>query len=282
MPRPLDPSINETEFLHKALQQGYRLDKRSQYDMRPIKLSFGDELGWVECRLGHTRVVAQVSAEIVRPLTDRPYEGFLTISTEISPMASTSYEAARASDEEILMARLLEKTLRRSEAIDREALCIVAGQKVWSVRVDVHFLDDEGNMLDCASIAAMTALRHFRKPDVEVIGEDVTIFSAAERVPVPLAIHHSPLCMSFAFFGQDSIALLDPTHLEQILASGSLTLSLNSQGEICVLSKIGGTPLSADEVMKVVEIGVTRVREVDDLIKSSLENEAKRRIVEVR
>lgn len=27
------------------------------------------------------------------------------------------------------MARLLEKALRRSEAVDREALCIVAGQK---------------------------------------------------------------------------------------------------------------------------------------------------------
>lgn len=90
------------------------------------------------------------------------------------------------------MARLLEKALRRSEAVDREALCIVAGQKVrsiiyptlgrtdarwqvWSIRVDMHFLDDEGNMLDCASIAAMAALRHFRRPDVTVLGEEVTI-----------------------------------------------------------------------------------------------------------
>lgn len=30
----------------------------------------------------------------------------------------------------MLMARLLEKALRRSEAVDREALCLVAGQKV--------------------------------------------------------------------------------------------------------------------------------------------------------
>lgn len=30
-------------------------------------------------------------------------------------------------------------------------------------------------MLDCASIAAITALRHFRRPDVTVVGEDVTI-----------------------------------------------------------------------------------------------------------
>jgi exosome complex RNA-binding protein Rrp42 (RNase PH superfamily) len=49
--------------------------------------------------------------------------------------------------------------------------------QVWSIRLDVHFLDDEGNLLDCASIAAITALRHFRRPDVSVLGEEVTIVS---------------------------------------------------------------------------------------------------------
>lgn len=33
------------------------------------------------------------------------------------------------------MTRLLEKALRRSNAVDREALCIVAGQKVRPARV---------------------------------------------------------------------------------------------------------------------------------------------------
>lgn len=42
----------------------------------------------------------------------------------------TRIAAHSASEEEVLLARLLEKALRRSEAVDREALCIVAGQKV--------------------------------------------------------------------------------------------------------------------------------------------------------
>jgi exosome complex RNA-binding protein Rrp42 (RNase PH superfamily) len=36
-------------------------------------------------------------------------------------------------------------------------------------------------LLDCASIAAITALRHFRKPDVTVNGEDITIVSGSEK-----------------------------------------------------------------------------------------------------
>ncbi|GAA5929486.1 hypothetical protein JCM3775_002354 [Rhodotorula graminis] len=282
MPREPDPSINEAEFVHRCLRKGVRLDGRAMYDLRPVQLTFGDELGWVECRLGDTRVVAQVSAEIVKPLADRPYEGFLNLTTEISPMASVAYEAGRASEDEVLMTRLLEKALRRSNAVDREALCIVAGQKVWSIRVDVHFLDDEGNMLDCASIAAMTALRHFRKPDATVVGEEVTIHSMTERVPVALAVHHSPACLTFAFFGEDSLAVLDPTHLEQQLCTGTLTLALNAQSEICVLSKQGGAPLSADDVMKAVQIGVERVRQVDEVVVKALALDRSRRVVEVR
>ncbi|KAI5479642.1 splicing factor 3B subunit 3 [Pseudohyphozyma bogoriensis] len=267
------PSTSEATFVTKALNQGLRLDGRSPYQLRPLALTFGPDLGWVECSLGETRVVVQVSAEIVKPQSDRPYEGFLVISTEISPMAAANYEAGRASDEEVLLARSLEKALRRSNAVDREALCIVAGQKVWSIRVDVHFLNDEGNMLDCASIAAITALQHFRRPDVEVVGEEVTVHSMTERVPVPLAIHHTPICLTFAFFPDSPQSLLDPNHLETQLSSGLMTLTLNAQSEICVLTKAGGAPLDADEIMRVVMIGVGRVREVDEFIKKELEKE---------
>lgn len=101
----------------------------------------------------------------------------------------------RSSDDEVLITRLLEKSIRRTEAIDREALCILAGEKVrcshtnlrcstdgqlissqvWQLRLTLHFLADAGNMLDCASLAAMCALRHFRRPEVEVIGDEVII-----------------------------------------------------------------------------------------------------------
>ena len=81
------------------------------------------------------------------------------------------------SEEEVLISRIIEKALRRSRAIDTEGLCIVAGEKVWQIRIDLLFLDHDGNLIDCAAIAAITALLHFRRPDVTVLGEDVTIVS---------------------------------------------------------------------------------------------------------
>jgi exosome complex component RRP45 len=39
-----------------------------------------------------------------------------------------------------MITRLLEKSIRRTEAVDREALCILAGEKV-SPTCSVHFSD---------------------------------------------------------------------------------------------------------------------------------------------
>lgn len=36
----------------------------------------------------------------------------------------------RPSEEEVIITRMLEKIIRRSDAVDKESLCIVAGQRV--------------------------------------------------------------------------------------------------------------------------------------------------------
>lgn len=55
MPRPASPSIPEKEFFVSALQQHLRLDGRSPVELRAANLTFGPDLGWVECSLGKTR-----------------------------------------------------------------------------------------------------------------------------------------------------------------------------------------------------------------------------------
>jgi len=40
------------------------------------------------------------------------------------------FQYCRVSEEEVAITRMLEKVLKRSDTVDREALCIVAGQRV--------------------------------------------------------------------------------------------------------------------------------------------------------
>ena len=53
--RPPSPSIPEKEFVVEALKQGLRLDGRAALEMRQPTLTFGPDLGWVDCSLGKTR-----------------------------------------------------------------------------------------------------------------------------------------------------------------------------------------------------------------------------------
>lgn len=121
-----------------------------------------------------------------------------------------------------------------------------------------------------------------------------------------MSIHHTPLCVTFAYLEKfvaslhspysttsiddpcpfallhSNLLLLDPTSQETQVSTGTLTLTLNAQRELCVLSKAGGTPLGVDELMKVVTIGVDVVREMTAEIEAALKADEGVRVIEVR
>ncbi|KAI0290834.1 ribosomal protein S5 domain 2-like protein [Russula brevipes] len=289
--RPPSPSIPEKDFFFAALDQGIRLDDRNFLEARPHSLSFGTELGHVECSLGKTRVLAQVDAKMVRPEPQRAFEGVISIHCELSPMASTEYEPGRQSDEEVVLSRMLDKIFRRSDAIDREALCILAGERVWHLRLAIHALSDAGGLLDCASLASAAALRHFRLPDVEVLGaRDVIMHPPALRAPLPLALHHTPFCISFSFYqapsegaaAQGPRVLLDPAGLEQRLAHGTLHLALTPQRELAVVHKAGGLPLAPGVLMDAVQVAARRAKELDGWLDVRVREDWAQKKIEVR
>ena len=121
------------------------------------------------------RVCAVTTAKVTKPYDDRPTEGFFKFQIVLSPMADPDFQLGRKTEQSIELERILERGLRQSGAVDAEALCIKAGEKVWQIRVDVHVLDNDGNLVDCASIAAVSALLHFRRPDVTVSGQEVIV-----------------------------------------------------------------------------------------------------------
>ncbi|KAF8493680.1 ribosomal protein S5 domain 2-like protein [Russula emetica] len=312
--RPPSPSIPEKDFFFAALDQNLRLDGREFLEARPHSISFGAELGHVECSLGKTRVLAQVDAKMVRPEPQRPFEGLITIHCELSPMASIEYEPGRQSDEEVALARMLDKILRRSGTIDRESLCILAGERVWHLRISIHALADTGGLLDCASLACAAALRHFRRADVEVLGaNEVIIHPPALRAPVPLSLHHTPYCISFAFYratpdpststsktsgaggagaregvtegeGEEMAprVLLDPAGLEHRLAQGMLHLALTPQRELAVVHKAGGLPLAPGVLMGAIQVAARRARELETWLDVRVREDWALKKVEVR
>ncbi|OQO10939.1 hypothetical protein B0A48_05194 [Cryoendolithus antarcticus] len=277
MPREAEPSTNARAFLLQALHEGVRLDRRDFDGFRPISLTFGDEYGVADDSLGKTRVLAKISAEVVKSSEDRKFDGIFTISTELSPLASPAFEVGRQDQTEMLLSRILEKTIRRSGALDTESLCIIAGQKCFHIRADIHVLDHDGNLVDASCIALVAALLHFRRPDFEVHGEEVHVFDSREREPVRLSMQHQPFCVSFGYYESGTIMLLDSTLLEEQCREGEIVVSMNRFGEVCQIAKYGGAPVDGLSVINCTTKALEKVKMLDALVKRKLEEDEKRR-----
>ncbi|XP_064608448.1 exosome complex component RRP45-like isoform X2 [Liolophura sinensis] len=275
--REIPLSSCERDFILKTIAEKQRLDGRQPYDYRKMKISFGLDRGCSQVEIGDTRCLAQVSGEITAPKQTRPTDGILFTNVELSPMACPSFEPGRLSDFGVELNRLLERCLKESRCIDTESLCIVAGEKVWTIRVDVHVLNHEGNLLDCVSVAAITALAHFRRPDVTVNGDEVTVHPVEEKNPVPLSVLHMPLTVTFGFFEQGRYLLVDPLRKEELVMDGQMVIGMNKHREICTLQMTGDMLLLKDQVLRCSNIAVVKVTEITELIQKALKSDAAKR-----
>ncbi|CUG86325.1 ribosomal RNA processing protein 45, putative [Bodo saltans] len=149
--------------------------------------------------------------------------------------------------------------IKVGRALDTESLCVVPGLNVWSIRVDVSILNDEGNAEDVAVWAAMASLLNTRRPEVSVRGETVLVHPPHERDPIPLSIHHVPLpitnvvtphkpsqaaASSSLLTSSLQPFVVDPTLAEVSAASAVVTVALNAEDQVCNILKEGGGDVS--------------------------------------
>lgn len=268
-------TVNEKKFIETALLSDLRVDGRHSFDYRQLTINFGREDGFSEVQLGQTHVMAFVTAQLVQPYRDRPNEGSLAIFTEFSPMADPSFEAGRPGESAVELGRIIDRGLRESRAVDTESLCVLAGKLAWSIRVDIHILDNGGNLVDAANIAALAALMTFRRPECILGGEDaqeVIVQPPEVQEPLPLIVHHLPIAVTFAFISDDNIVVVDPTHYEEAIMRGRLTATINASGDICAIQKAGGIGIMQSGVMQCLRVAAVKAVDIASKIKTAVES----------
>jgi exosome complex component RRP45 len=278
-------ALLQRDFALQALRSGVRVDGRALDAARTARIVLGPSHGQAHVTLGRTVALASATASPIAPYADRPAEGTLSVSVEVSAAASEPaalefavHGAHPPADRTALALRgLVERVIRDSRAIDTEALCILAGKRVWAVAVDVALVDAAGNAADAVHLAAMAALLHARRNEVSISGTDVHIHPFTEREPLPLPVHHVPLTVSYALFaasGSDQatedIAALDPCLAEELAADGALTIALNAHGEVCGLHKAGGLPIAPALVVRCADFAARRVVQLTALLNKAL------------
>nr|XP_017249830.1 PREDICTED: exosome complex component RRP45B-like isoform X3 [Daucus carota subsp. sativus] len=268
-------TINEKKFIKTSLLADLRVDGRRPFDYRRLIIKFGSEDGSSEVQLGQTHVMGVVTSQLVQPYRDRPNEGTLSIYTEFSPMADPSFEAGRPGESAVELGRIIDRGLRESMAVDTESLCVVTGKLVWSIRIDIHILDNGGNLVDAANIAALAALSTFRRPECTLGGEDgqeLIVHPPEVREPVPLIIHHLPIAVTFGFIGEENIVVIDPTYFEEAVMGGSMTATLNTNGDVCAIQKAGGVGVLPSVIMQCLRLASVKAGDITNIIKNAVKS----------
>src|SRR3990167_1904107 len=141
------------------LNAGVRLDGRKLTDYRgPIEIERGiikTAEGSARVRIGETEVMVGVKLEVGEPYPDTPGEGTIIVGAELLPMSNPEFELGPPGIQAIELARVVDRGIRESKALDFKKLCIKEGENIWMVIIDICPLNDDGNLIDAAVLATL-------------------------------------------------------------------------------------------------------------------------------
>ncbi len=163
----------EKNHINKLLDDGRRLDGRTLNQFRDIKIEtnvIDKANGSALIHLGKTKVMCGVKLTFGVPWEDAPKKGSLFVGFETTPMASPDFRSGPPQPKQIELSRVTDRLIRESGIIDLEKLCIIEGEKVWQINIDVYALDNFGNLFDAAALAAVCALATTSIPELSIKG----------------------------------------------------------------------------------------------------------------
>lgn len=258
--------LNPRQYVERFLSNGLRPDGRSLKDdtrmFRKLNItigSIGSALGSAMLKLGNTKVVAGVNAELGPP---EEGTGTLEVVADVKPFASR-YTKPQSVSPSAALATHVRSTLM--PFIDLSALVVESDELAWRLTLTIYCIDADGNVTDAALLAAVAALRDLRLPTISALegddgSDDGAVASIDERVTLPISFDTFPLSVSFALIGAH--ALPDPTHDEEEAADGVLTLLVSARGELRAALKPGGAALEPGMFATCMRLAAARAPEI--------------------
>ncbi len=220
--------------ISQMIDEAKRVDGRELTEFREFKVEQGvieKAEGSARVWLGNSDVLVGVKVETGEPFSDTPNEGVMTVNAELVPLASPTFEPGPPDESSIELARIVDRGIRESKAIDNQKLCIEAGKKVFVVFVDVYVLNHSGNLIDTSALAAMSALLNTKMPNYEVKDGEVTLKQGYTQLP----IKSRPITVTVAKINDK--LLVDPNLEEEQVMDARITFAVNEDGNICAIQK---------------------------------------------
>jgi len=251
----------EGQYALELIMKGKRMDERKFEDFRKIEIEkdvSNKAEGSARVKVGDTEVIVGVKLNTGEPFSDTPEEGILIVNAEFTPLASPDFESGPPGENAIELARIVDRGIRESKCIEVEKLCLVPKEKVWMIFVDVHIINDQGNLLDAAALAAIVALSNAKIPKIK--DEEIVRDEYDRDLPVVF----KPVNITVGKVGNSF--LVDPNLEEEKILDAKLSVGVRDDGKICALQKQGIKELNFEDLEKMVDIAVKKSKDLRKLV----------------
>jgi len=260
------------EKLKAMFAEGKRFDGRGLLDSREIEVTYdvsNKAEGSARVKMGKTEAIVGVKLQTGTPYPDSPDKGNLMVSGDLLPLASPHFESGPPKFPAIELPRLVDRAVRESGMIDFKKLVIKEGELVWTVIIDIYPINDDGNIIDAASIGAVAALKDTIMPEIDEEGK--IDYKKKSQNKLPLSEEIAPI--SFSFFKLGESIILDPTREEEEACDSRTTFGIslwNKQHMLNSCQKKGEAPLTSEDIEKIMETIPKKFEEVSTKLKNFL------------
>ena len=248
------------EKIFDLLNHERRIDDRKFNQYRDIRIQtdyINKAEGSAMVSLGGTTVIAGVKAQIGTPFSNSPDKGIIITNTELLAIASRNFEYGPPNKFAVEISRVVDRSIREAPLVDLEQLCIIEGSKTWKLHIDIYILDFDGNLMDAACLAAVSALITTRIPTVKFVNDELFVDEEhLTRLPIK---NRSVLCTVVKINDQ---LIVDPLYVEETLMDASLSIGFREDGTLCAIQKCGLELMSVQEVMQCMNIAFNMSREL--------------------
>lgn len=224
----METSNVSKSYLSKILSQGKRFDGRGLLDLKNLTIEYGvsnKSEGSARVKLGKTEVIAGVKLSPGAPYPDSLDKGNLIVSGDLLPLASPRFEMGPPGFDGIEMPRLVDRMIRESKMIDFTKLVIKEKELVWNVYIDIYPLNDDGALIDAASIACVAALHNAVIPNLDE--NNRVDYDKKSSAKLPLVKDIMPLSITAYKLGQS--IFIQPTREEEEACDAKVTLGMSKQ-----------------------------------------------------
>jgi len=259
------------ESLSTLFSAGKRFDGRKLTDIRDFEITnqvSNMAEGSARIKLGKTEVIVGVKLAPGEPYPDSRDKGNLTVSGDLLPLASPRFEPGPPGFGAIELPRLVDRAIRESKMIELDKL-VINDEKVWTVYVDIYPINDDGNLIDAASLAAIVALKEAKIPELNDHG--TVDHDIKPKKKLPLSDEILPISVSFFKLGESIV--LDPTREEEEACDARVTFGVSKKGKQYLINscqKAGHEVFTQSDIDKMMDLLPKKFDELSENLKKFL------------